>query len=186
MTPADFSAELDRLAQINSLSRRELDDTVFSLRATTFRTLHQVISDAGVLDALRIGIAADFAKLEELEAADLRTLASAGIDGARVSLSRCWHRFAFIQRRDAPALPVCSQCHRQTTDYGSGLDPCDCGSGMCDDCCCGWDCLCLDCGSHDHTQLDRDCPDFGSQVRCRAYDAYLASLKTRPNRRSPP
>jgi hypothetical protein len=51
----------------------------------------------------------------------------------------------------------CRQCQRVMVAYGGGLDPCECGSGMCDDCCCGWAERCPDCGSTDHEQGHRSC-----------------------------
>lgn len=76
-------------------------------------------------------------------------------------------------------LPACGQCRRQMTWYGGGRMPCSCSSGLCDDCCCGWDQRCSDCGSTDHDTLDFGCPERGSPTRDRAHRAYLVECARR-------
>lgn len=71
-------------------------------------------------------------------------------------------------------LPLCTHCRRQQTRYPCGLTPCACASGLCDDCCCGWDERCPDCGSGDHEQYDTACSDRDLPVRDRALNEYLA------------
>ncbi len=62
MTAIDV--ELDRLAKINGLTRRELDNAVFSMRARMWRELGKIATDADIVEALKIGLAADFARRE--------------------------------------------------------------------------------------------------------------------------
>lgn len=64
MSPEDFEAQLDRLAEINGMSRAGIDDLVFDARAKIFARHRVTASDAQVLDVIRQVIASVAARME--------------------------------------------------------------------------------------------------------------------------
>lgn len=68
MSPLDV--ELDRLAAVNNIPRPELTDGVFAMRARLWRELRRTATDAELIDALRLGVAADLARREGDDAQD--------------------------------------------------------------------------------------------------------------------
>ncbi len=58
-------AGLEHLSKVNSIPLIELEDAAFTMAAVVWRTTRRVVSDAEILDALRIGIAADAARREQ-------------------------------------------------------------------------------------------------------------------------
>jgi len=75
----------------------------------------------------------------------------------------------------------CAHCHEEIVDCAVyGRDVCECGSGMHGGCCCGWDCMCHHCGSHDHDTDAVRCVDTSDPVqRYAAHSAWLAGIRER-------
>jgi len=77
--------------------------------------------------------------------------------------------------QESAACAHCSEPRRGPEFIGA---PCECGSGLCDACCCGWDCLCHHCGSHDHETDRGDCAEGEAPAtRYGAHAEWLARAK---------
>jgi hypothetical protein len=85
-----LDAELDRLAAVNDIPRDEIDTWVHEARANSWRLASKVESDDAILDALRLGIAADMATREANDARDNvpARLAFADVGADAVALPR--------------------------------------------------------------------------------------------------
>lgn len=85
---------------------------------------------------------------------------------------------ADLRAIEAQSAPTCPQCREEIPLLALGFAFCECGSGLCEGCCCGWDCLCWGCGSHDHQTDSIECP-VPSENHYAAHDAWLAELAER-------